>query len=158
MDALTLDVAPGNASLQWPRHILTQTSHSTQQMDALTLDIAPGKDSAGHFPRSCISAVAAPQPDPKTIHSSKHGHTIKCTTEDALTLDVAPGKGSGGHLLPEVHLCSGPGAGLFQPASLLLLLAQLSSLQPLHRRKLCRLHLQQCRALLGARMSIQGLL
>ena len=50
----------------------------------------------------------------------------------ALTLDVAPGKGSGSHLLPEVHLCGGPGAGLLQPASLLLLLAQLSSLQPLY--------------------------
>ena len=49
-----------------------------------------------------------------------------------ITLDVAPGKGGCGNLLSEVGLSSGPSTSLLQAASLLLLLAKLGCLQPLH--------------------------
>lgn len=49
-----------------------------------------------------------------------------------ITLDVAPGKGGCGNLLSEVGLSSGTSASLLQAASLLLLLAKLGCLQPLH--------------------------
>lgn len=49
-----------------------------------------------------------------------------------LTLDVAPGESGSCHLLPEVGFGGGPSASLLQAASLLLLLAQLGSLQPLY--------------------------
>ena len=78
MDALTLNVAPGDASLQWPRHILTQTLYNTQQMDALTLDVAPGKDSDGHFPPElhlCGGwATASPKHHP--LHKAWTYHTV----------------------------------------------------------------------------------
>ena len=57
------------------------------------------------------------------------------------TLDVASGKGSSSHLLSEVSLSRGSSASLFQAASLLLLFAQLSCLQPLDRCQLSSLHL-----------------
>ncbi len=59
----------------------------------------------------------------------------------AVTLDVASGKGGSCHLLPEVSLSSGASPSLLQAACLLLLLTQLSCLQPLDRRQLRGLHL-----------------